>query len=80
MSSSQVVSGATRVSHAVAKDPLTALLAPRSIALVGASDRPRSVGHAMVLMSRAGGYAGRIYAVNPRLTEIEGVVESPKPR
>jgi acyl-CoA synthetase (NDP forming) len=52
---------------------LDALLSPRSIALVGASARPDSNGLALVQMSRIDGYAGKIFPVNPRYREIEGL-------
>jgi acyl-CoA synthetase (NDP forming) len=46
---------------------MDALLAPRSIALVGVSDRPDSYGHALDRMVTEGGYTGRIARINPRL-------------
>src|SRR6056297_5781 len=46
---------------------MTGLLAPKSIALVGVSDRPDSYGQALDRMVTQGGYAGRIMRVNPRL-------------
>lgn len=48
---------------------MDALLAPKSIALVGVSDRPDSYGHALDRMVSEGGFAGRIMRVNPRLAE-----------
>lgn len=61
-------SGRTSVGHRL--DPL---LAPRSLALVGASPRRDTNGHALVEMTRIDGYAGRIWCVNPRYREIEGL-------
>lgn len=56
--------------HQSAPSPaLAALFKPSSVALVGASDKPGSYGHAMVSMCRGGGFAGRIMAVNPRLSD-----------
>lgn len=52
--------------------PLDALLKPRSLAIVGASDKPGSNGNAMVRMAALDGYRGAVYPVNPRLSEIEG--------
>ncbi len=54
-------------------DPLEPLLNPRSIALVGASARPQSNGHALVRMARVDGYDGQLYAVNPKYQDIDGV-------
>lgn len=52
---------------------LDALLAPASIALVGASARPNSSGQALVTMCRVDGYQGRVYPVNPRYETIDGL-------
>jgi len=52
---------------------LEAALAPRSVALVGASSRPGSVGHFVLRNIIAGGYLGAIYPINPRYAEIGGV-------
>ncbi|MEZ5925607.1 MAG: acetate--CoA ligase family protein [Hyphomicrobiaceae bacterium] len=52
---------------------LTALLRPRSIALVGASAKADTNGLAMVQMARIDGFAGRVYPVNPGYSEIEGL-------
>lgn len=49
------------------------LFAPRSVALVGASPRPTSVGRAILANLQSGGFAGTIHLVNPRHNQIEGV-------
>jgi acyl-CoA synthetase (NDP forming) len=51
---------------------LAPLLAPRSIAFVGASARPDTPGHDMMRMIRRGGFSGIVHAVNPNGGEIEG--------
>jgi acetyl coenzyme A synthetase (ADP forming)-like protein len=56
-----------------AAESVRALLAPRSIAVVGASRRPGSIGAALVHNLRAFGFAGPIYPVNPEAAEIEGL-------
>ncbi len=48
------------------------LLSPRSIAFVGASDKPNSTGKAMLEMSQIDGFKGHVYSVNPRLTKLFG--------
>ena len=53
--------------------PLDSLLNPRSIALIGASARPLSNGLAMVKMARLDGYDGRLYPVNPKYKDIDGI-------
>jgi acetate---CoA ligase (ADP-forming) len=49
---------------------MRALLDPRSVALVGASNRPETLGRAMADMVRAGGFAGAAYGVNPRYDRV----------
>ncbi|MGO8798382.1 MAG: acetate--CoA ligase family protein [Roseiarcus sp.] len=51
---------------------LTPLLAPRSIAFVGASARPDTPGNDMMRMIRRGGFAGVVHGVNPNNRAIEG--------
>ena len=48
------------------------LLKPRSIALVGASAKPGSVGLITARNLRAGGFAGPVWLVNPKYRSIEG--------
>jgi len=55
------------------EDRLDSLFNPASLALVGASPRADSYGHALLRMCRGGGYAGRLYAVNPQYEEIDGL-------
>lgn len=49
------------------------ILAPDSIAIIGASADPTKRGHTAILGLVEGGYRGRIYPVHPRLTEILGL-------
>jgi acyl-CoA synthetase (NDP forming) len=53
-------------------DRLAPLLAPRSIAFIGASDRVNTPGNSMLRMIRRGGFDGRVHAVNPKYREVEG--------
>jgi acetate---CoA ligase (ADP-forming) len=46
---------------------------PSSVAIVGASTTPDSVGNTCVKMARRGDYKGRIYPINPKYQEIEGL-------
>ena len=48
---------------------LAPLLTPRSVALVGASPKPGSIGNDMVRVLRGGGFAGAIHPVNPKYAE-----------
>jgi acetyltransferase len=51
---------------------LDKMFEPRSVALIGASSRPGSVGYTMARNLTEGGFDGTIYFVNPRGAEIEG--------
>ena len=46
---------------------------PRSVAMIGASDEPGSVGKTLTENVLTGGFAGPIYLVNPRHRTIAGV-------
>ena len=52
---------------------LECLFKPKSIALVGASSRPGSLGRAVLDNLRAGGFRGAIHLVNPRYTTLDGM-------
>jgi acyl-CoA synthetase (NDP forming) len=53
--------------------PLEPLVRPRSVAIVGASaDRRKTAGKPAAYLKKHG-YAGRLYLVNPRYSEIDGV-------
>lgn len=52
---------------------LSPLLHPRSVALIGASERAGSLGAAVLDNILAGGFPGRIHAVNPHRVERAGV-------
>ena len=49
---------------------LRALLAPASVALVGASERPGAIGRVVLENIRAGGFTGALHAVNPHHRRI----------
>jgi acetyltransferase len=55
---------------------LSNVLAPRSVALVGASPRQGSLGAAILKNITEGGFAGQIGLVNPRYGEIAGIKTS----
>jgi acyl-CoA synthetase (NDP forming) len=52
---------------------LRSLLAPASIAVVGASTRPDAVGHQVLANIVEGEFTGTVYAVNPKHSSILGV-------
>src|SRR5918999_4171707 len=51
---------------------LERLLRPRSIAVVGASERPGSYGGEALLNLRRLGFRGPVHGVNPRRREVHG--------
>jgi acetate---CoA ligase (ADP-forming) len=67
-----------------APDP-TPLLRPRSVAVVGANDRPGSYGDVIFRNLAAAGFEGAVYGVNPKREEVHGkpcvpsVAELPEP-
>src|SRR5690348_2430096 len=48
------------------------VFAPGSVAVIGASRRPGTVGRAILDNIRTAGYAGRLYLVNPRARQVGG--------
>ncbi|HSY16344.1 MAG TPA: GNAT family N-acetyltransferase [Jatrophihabitantaceae bacterium] len=55
------------------------ILAPRSIAVIGAGSRPNTVGHEVLHNIQDGGFTGQLYAVNPRHDTVLGVRSYPTP-
>lgn len=51
---------------------LEKLLAPRSVALVGASPREGSLGHAVLRNLKSGRFNGKLSLINPRYKDIQG--------
>jgi len=56
---------------------VTHLLAPTSLAIIGASRQPGSIGAAVVHNLVTYGYRGPLYPVNPAASEIEGIRSFP---
>ncbi|MGB9467398.1 MAG: CoA-binding protein, partial [Candidatus Acidiferrum sp.] len=54
------------------RSPLDYFFSPASVAVIGATDREGSVGRTVVCNLLAATYKGRVYAVNPRRTELFG--------
>ena len=50
---------------------LTPLLRPRSIAIIGASDREGSFGQRLLQSITGGRYTGRVYPINPRYRQLK---------
>ncbi len=58
---------------------LDRLLEPKSIAVIGASDRVGSVGATVWRNLRAGHFSGPVYAVNPKHASLEGIAVFARP-
>ncbi len=56
---------------------LTPLLAPRSIAVLGASNDPTRIGGRPIAYMKAAGFKGAIYPVNPNRKEVQGLTAYP---
>ena len=78
----------SRDNEAMSRDntgSLRYVFAPESVVVVGASRRRGTAGRAIVDNIRAGGFAGRVYTVNPRARQIGGerclgsVLDLPEP-
>jgi acetyl coenzyme A synthetase (ADP forming)-like protein len=57
---------------------LEPLLSPRSIAIVGASERDGSIGHAILSNVRSAGFAGAIYPIHPSAATVLGLRAWPR--
>jgi acetyltransferase len=55
------------------RQTLQGLFAPKSVALVGASEKPGSVGQALLSNLAAGPFKGRFYPVNPKHARMAGL-------
>ena len=56
---------------------LDALLSPRSVAIVGASDTPTRIGGRPIAYLKAAGFSGEIYPVNPKRESVQGLQAYP---
>src|SRR5271154_5339070 len=52
---------------------INSLLRPRSIAILGASSNPNKMAGLILPAIKKGGYTGRLIAINPQHSEIDGV-------
>ena len=52
---------------------LEPMLHPKSVAVIGASDKPERIGGRPISFMKAAGYAGAIYPVNPTRDSVQGL-------
>ncbi|MBF0372901.1 MAG: CoA-binding protein, partial [Alphaproteobacteria bacterium] len=57
---------------------LNHLFAPSAVAVIGASERPRSVGAIVMRNLLDGGFSGPIMPVNPKRRSVAGVLAYPR--
>jgi acyl-CoA synthetase (NDP forming) len=59
------------------RNDMTAVLQPRSIAVIGASTDPSKTGHVLFKNILVNGFPGKVYPINPNATEVLGVKAYP---
>src|SRR5215472_17908013 len=60
------------------RHPLTPLLAPRSVAIFGASNDPGRISGRALRYFREAGYAGALYPINPNRAVVQGLPAYPE--
>ena len=60
-----------------AKSSVDALLRPESVAVIGASNDRTRIGGRPIRYLRAAGFTGRVYPVNPKHREVQGIPAFP---
>ena len=71
------VAGADERERLAEERSLGPLIAPRSVAVIGAGRRPGGVGHEILRSIIDGGFTGRVFAVNPHASMVGGVPTYP---
>jgi len=69
----QVLDAFDRRERSAAASAVRSVLAPRSVAVVGASSRPGTVGAALLRSILEAGFTGPVYPVNPHAATLDGV-------
>src|SRR5262245_4599856 len=57
--------------------PLDAIFSPQVVAIIGATERSRSVGRTVLTNLTSAGFPGKIYAVNPVQKTVLGLTAYP---
>ncbi len=60
-------------SHQYSREQIACLLRPRSVAVVGASDKPGALGGTVLANLQRNRFSGTIYPINPKRDEIAGL-------
>jgi len=75
--SDRALAAIERREHRAESLSVARLLTPGSVAVIGASRDPASVGHQVLRNLLAGGFAGPVYPVNPNAAHVASVVAYP---
>src|SRR5687767_4837946 len=59
------------------RQPLDAILAPKNVAVIGATENPSSVGRALLSNLLKGPFGGSVYPVNPKRSAVLGIPAYP---
>jgi len=71
------IESAHDIFHHSSKRPLDAIFRPRSIALIGATENPNSVGRTVFQNLGRGGFQGVVYPINPKRNSVLSVKAYP---
>ena len=74
---SKPIESAHDILHHVTRRPLSPIFSPESVAVIGATENPGSVGRTILENLIKGGFAGKIYPVNPKRDTVLGVKAYP---
>ncbi len=69
----QVRDLSTQREDMAASQSVRAFFHPQSVAVIGASPRPGTIGHTLLTNMQRAGFAGPIYPVHPRVEQLEGL-------
>src|SRR6266436_3385895 len=71
--SSEKLESAHDILHQTRRRPLDPILSPKIIAVVGATERKRSVGRTVMTNLIEGGFPGKVFPVNPIQDSVLGL-------
>jgi acetyltransferase len=71
------IESAHDILHHTTRRPLSPIFSPQSVAVIGATENPGSVGRTILENLIKGGFAGKIYPVNPKRDTVLGVKAYP---
>ena len=75
--SSDKLEAAHDILHQTRRRPLDPIFSPQTIAVIGATETPNSVGRTILENLQKGGFAGTLYPVNPKRDTVLGIKAYP---